>query len=376
MPFRKQTLAILAFTFGLVACGKTAVIPALMPNKVNPPGQDIPTWKAQDSRIGAPEEVIVSTAADAIPGALNQEIEQFTFKNRTYHLIAAAGKIDHLLAKLRDQGLKADQNLRVFAASTDPLPSADPSPVPPIPPMVSPGPAQDPDDEFYFAQWGLQQGKIPAIWPNINYPEDMLVAVIDTGVDYTHPDLAKQIIPGPNYVFSKSWWQIGKRDPGPLDDNSHGTHVAGIITASANNRIGMAGVAPGCKVMAIKALAGDGTGDAFNVMKAVSHAINKGAKIVNLSLGSAFASSVGREFFGNAVSSGALLVAAAGNEGDAVSFPASYPGVLSVGAVDAHNNLASFSNHDQSMGLVAPGVGIISTVIGKQYAKMSGTSMA
>lgn len=161
-----------------------------------------------------------------------------------------------------------------------------------------------------------------------------------------------------------------------MDDNGHGTHCAGVIGAIANNGIGIAGVAPDSQIMAVKVLSGRGGGTSYDVMKGVAHAITNGAKIVNMSLGGEATTSVERKFYDAAVQSGALIVAAAGNSADAVGFPAAYPGVLSVGATDSGGTLASFSNHDASMSVTAPGVGVLSTMPGNTYAKMSGTSMA
>ncbi len=374
----RRTLALFALAGTLAGCGQAPGVTQLgqtARHKVNPPGKDVASFKVGNAKAGAPDEVVVATAAGAPLGIAGTEIDQFTFGNRTYHLVDAQGKLQHILGSLRGQGLEADQNLKVFAAGT-PDPGQPPAPPPADPPADPPGQSFKPNDEFYFAQWGLQLGNIPSLWGTSRGTEETVVAVIDTGIDYTHPDLEKRVILGPNYTFSKKWYEFGKKDPGPIDDNAHGTHCAGIIGATADNRVGIAGVAPGVKLMAVKVLDANGAGTDFGVMKGIAYAITHGAKIVSLSLGSAGASSVEREFFEAATDAGALLVAAAGNEADGVGFPAAYPGVVSVGAIDSGKNLASFSNHDTSLSLVAPGVGIMSTIVGKQYAKFSGTSMA
>lgn len=383
MTSRPWILGLVAAAFTLSACGQVTGSAPIKVAKVNPPGHDVASFKAKSAKIGAPEEVVVSTKIGATVAGGGEELDQFTFGNKTYHLIDGAGRLERLISQLRGTGHKADQNLRVFALAdpnpppAPPVPPPDPSPsaapsAPPAPPTTG----QNPNDEFYFAQWGMQLANIPSVWKQTRGREEILVAVIDTGIDYTHPDLDKRVVLGPNYTFNKKWWQLGKKDPGPIDDNAHGTHCAGIIGAAADNRVGVAGVAPGTKLMAVKVLDATGAGTDFAVMKGVAYAITHGAKIVNLSLGSSAASSVEREFFEAATDAGALIVAASGNEADAVGFPANYPGVLSVGAVDSGKSLASFSNHDTSLGLVAPGVGIISTILGRQYAKFSGTSMA
>ncbi len=394
MTIRFRFAALIALSATLGACGQAPGVSAIRgasAHTVNAPGKDVASFKVTKSKV-SPEEVVVATAIGAaVPGSLGTVVDEFSFKGRAYHLIDAQGRLQHILGGLRGQGLKADQNLKVFAngaavspPGTTPAqppaspPGTDPA-LPPAPPTTDPGqpPAtQAPNDEFYFAQWGMHMGNIPSLWGTTKGREDMVVAVIDTGIDYTHPDLQNKVVLGPNYTFSKRWYEFGKKDPGPIDDNSHGTHCAGIIGSLAENRVGIAGVAPGVKLMAVKVLDAEGGGSSFSVMKGIAYSITHGAKVVSLSLGSAGASSVEREFFEAATDAGALIVAAAGNEADGVGFPAAYPGVLSVGAIDSGKNLASFSNHDTSLGLVAPGVGIMSTILGKQYAKFSGTSMA
>jgi thermitase len=200
--------------------------------------------------------------------------------------------------------------------------------------------------------------------------------VIDTGVDYTHPDLKERVGMGADLTFKPGRIFNRKDKNGPMDDNGHGTHCAGIIGAIANNGIGIAGVAPGVKILAEKALDARGAGSSYDVMKGVAHAITNGAKIVSLSVGGTATTSADRKFYEATVQSGALIIAAAGNSSDSLGFPAAYPGVLSVGATDSAGALARFSNHDISMSLTAPGVGVLSTMPGDAYAKMSGTSMA
>lgn len=380
MTLSRRLAALIALSATLAACGQapgTTAIRGAAAQKINPPGKDVASFKVNKSKP-SPEEVVVATAEGArVPSSVGTVVDDFSFRGRTYHLVDAQGRLQHILASLRGQGLKADQNLKVFANVQDP-PSTDPG-QPPAPPPTDPGQppaAAAPNDEFYFAQWGLKMGNIPSLWGTTRGREDFIVAVIDTGIDYTHPDLQNKVVLGPNYTFSKKWYEFGKKDPGPIDDNAHGTHCAGIIGSLADNRVGIAGIAPGVKLMAVKVLDAEGGGTNFGVMKGIAYAITHGAKVVNLSLGGAGASSVEREFFEAATDAGALVVGAAGNEADGVGFPAAYPGVLSVGAVDSGKNLASFSNHDTSLGVVAPGVGIMSTILGKQYAKFSGTSMA
>ncbi|MBM3274510.1 MAG: S8 family serine peptidase [Candidatus Sericytochromatia bacterium] len=407
MTFRR-TVALTVLASALVACGQAPGSTAVRlqgAHKVNAPGKDVASFSAVKKKVSVPNEVVVTTTEGAKLNASGEILDHFSFRGRTYHLVDAETGVAKVLNALRGQGYKADQNLQAFVTGTTAGAPPAPPPAPPAPPPSDPGqpptnppnpgnpgspgqvpappggpgqpPASNaPNDEFYFSQWGLKMANIPNLWTTTRGREDLVVAVVDTGIDYTHPDLSNKVVLGPNYTFTKKWWQIGKKDPGPIDDNSHGTHCAGIIGSLANNNVGIAGVAPGVKVMAVKVLDANGGGTDFAVMKGIAYAITHGAKIVNLSLGSAGASSVEREFYEAATDAGALIVAASGNEAAGVGFPAAYPGVLSVGAIDSGKNLASFSNHDTSLGLVAPGVGIMSTILGKQYAKFSGTSMA
>jgi subtilisin family serine protease len=226
-------------------------------------------------------------------------------------------------------------------------------------------------------QYGMQQKDVPAAWAKMSKGDpNMIVAVVDTGIDYTHPDLKDHVLLGQDFTFRPGWIFNRKDKDGPMDDNAHGTHCAGIIGATANNGIGIAGVAPDVKLLAVKVLGGSGSGSQYDVMKGVAYAVTNGAKVVSMSLGGTATTSVERKFYEAAVASGALIVAAAGNSADGLGFPAAYPGVLSVGATDSGGNLARFSNHDETMSVTAPGVGILSTIPGNTYAKFSGTSMA
>ena len=205
-----------------------------------------------------------------------------------------------------------------------------------------------------------------------------IVAVIDTGVDSTHPDLAPNLLPGHDYVDG---------DDDPADLNGHGTHVAGTIAADRGNGIGVAGIADNAaKVMPIRVLDGTGAGAVSNVIQAYSYAFQHGAKVVNLSLGSTDSSRAEHDAI--AAFPTMLFVAAAGNGGadgvgdnnDALgTYPCAYllPNVLCVAASDNRDQLAPFSNYGTtSVDLAAPGVSIASTWPGGGYSWSSGTSMA
>lgn len=250
------------------------------------------------------------------------------------------------------------------------------------------------NDAFAPLQWSLNTVGIPNAW-NIGGQGNaqVIVAVIDSGVDYQHPDLKGQIINGKDFMPDTVSGPNGEGSPDaigndPLDQMGHGTHVAGVIAALANNQTGIAGIAPGVKVLNIKTLNRDGWGSAFAVAQGITSAVDQGARIINLSLGSPEGSKPIELAIQYAQSKGALIIAASGNAFTKTFFPARYPGVMAVGATNQSDWLADFSNHDERINVVAPGVDILSTTptfmtntmlqqkIDSFYSVMSGTSMA
>jgi subtilisin family serine protease len=228
------------------------------------------------------------------------------------------------------------------------------------------------NDPLYPHQWGLPDIGAPAAW-GVSQGAGVSVAVIDTGIDATQPDLSGQVVLYKNYV-----------NPGgsAADDEGHGTHVSGIIAAIRNNGIEVAGTAPRAKLYAFKVLDSTGSGDDASVAAAIRDAVDlTPCRIISMSLGGPVGSD-GDPVLASAVayaeSKGALVIAAAGNDGvTSASYPAALPGVIGVGAVDSSNNLASFSNYGSAdLDLVAPGVNIVSTVPGATTESWSGTSMA
>lgn len=212
------------------------------------------------------------------------------------------------------------------------------------------------------------------MWP-VTRGEKVIVAVIDTGIDYQHSDLKANVIDGVSLV-------VGEKDF--RDENGHGTHVAGIIAADGK----ILGVAPKAKLLAVKVLNKYGVGSLKSVVQGLSWARKwkgkKGEKVnvINMSLGSILPDALLHKEIIAAVNSGITVVCAAGNEGDKkeetveISYPAFYPETLAVGAVDLHTGIASFSNSNPYIDIVAPGVDTYSTYPGNRYVKLSGTSMA
>lgn len=226
-----------------------------------------------------------------------------------------------------------------------------------------------PNDMFYQDyQWNLPMIRTVEGWNISTGSEKVLIAVIDSGVDLDHPDLAHRLTEGYNAV---------DKDSPPNDDNGHGTHVAGIIASETNNREGVAGITWHNKIIPVKVIGTEGYGTSFDVADGVRWAADHGADIINMSLGNYQHSDVMKEAVNYAYKKGVVIIAATGNDNtDQPSFPAAYPEVLSVSAINGQRSRAEFSNYGAYVDVVAPGVSIPSTYPGQQYAALSGTSMA
>ncbi|HEY8529054.1 MAG TPA: S8 family peptidase [Paenibacillaceae bacterium] len=226
-----------------------------------------------------------------------------------------------------------------------------------------------PNDTYYAAyQWNLPAIATERGWNLTRGSDDIVVAVIDTGVQADHPDLKGRLTEGCNVI-----------NPGepPEDDVGHGTHVAGIIAATVNNAEGVAGMTWYTKIMPIKALDGTGTGSTYSVAEAILWATDHGADVINLSLGNYAEAAFLHDAIRYAVGRGVLVVAASGNDNtDQPGYPAAYPEVLAVAATDPDTGRAYFSNYGDYIDLAAPGTNIPSTYPGGRYAALSGTSMA
>lgn len=231
-----------------------------------------------------------------------------------------------------------------------------------------------PNDPYFWLQWGPQNVQAPAAWDLTQGSVNVWVAIVDTGIDYNHPDRPAFLLLGYNFAYNNS---------DPYDDYSHGTHVAGIAAANTNNGIGVAGLCPYCMVLAVKVFDSSGSGANSTVANGIEYAAYWGSyygekTIINLSLGSPFYSQVLADAVSYAQSLGDLVVAAAGNAGPGPSdYPAALPGVVAVSATDSDNQPAYFSQYGD---VAAPGVSIYSTVplwyASTPYTYFEGTSMA
>ena len=224
-----------------------------------------------------------------------------------------------------------------------------------------------PNDLDYPKQAYLSQtqlGELLAMPAN----HDVTVAVIDTGIDASHPDLEGHIIGGYNFLSTPNV---------PADDQGHGTHIAGIISARINNKYGTVGLNPKSKILNLKIASGTGFGSQVTAADAIRYAVDNGAKIINCSWGYFVYNQVLKEAVEYALSQGVMIVAAMGNDGNSLKqFPAGFAGVTAVGAVDAKLNHASFSNVGGHIGFVENGVDILSTAPGGKTASLTGTSQS
>lgn len=231
------------------------------------------------------------------------------------------------------------------------------------------------DGQVYITQetlpWGIDRIDAEVVHP-YNKGEGVKVAIIDTGIDYDHPDLDGNYEGGFDFV---------NNDYFPMDDNGHGTHCAGIV-AGEDNDIGVIGVAPEAWLYAVKVLDAKGSGYVSDVVAGIQWSIDNGMQIISMSLGSSSDSTSLRDACDGAYNSGILLFAAAGNSGnrggsgDNVLYPARYSSVIAVGATDKTDKRASWSSTGSALELAAPGVSIYSTYWDNTYATLSGTSMA
>jgi thermitase len=228
---------------------------------------------------------------------------------------------------------------------------------------------EQPNDVFYGSnQWNLPLIAADKAWQVTTGDENIIIAVIDTGIDLNHPEFNGKLAPGHNMI-------TGGDDP--QDDNGHGTHVAGIIAARTNNIEGIAGINWGAKIMPIKAMDAEGSGSVVDIADGIVWAVDHGAKVINLSLGEYNDSDYLHEAIRYAYDKGVVLVAAMGNDGiDEPSYPAAYPEVIAVAANDEYSETATFSNFGSHTSISAPGVAIPSTYPNQRYVAMSGTSMA
>lgn len=213
--------------------------------------------------------------------------------------------------------------------------------------------------------WGITRVKAPAAWATTR-GKGVKVVVIDTGIDMTHPELSGIIKGGWNAISTAATFN---------DDNGHGSHVAGTIAAKDDSK-GVVGVAPDVDLYGVKVLDENGSGTFDDVIAGMLWAVENKMEVANMSLGA----NSGNQALADAVEAmrkaGVILIAAAGNSGRSVGYPAAYPGAIAVAASNSADGLASFSSRGPTVAIIAPGVNVKSTYMGGDYDTLSGTSMA
>lgn len=263
-----------------------------------------------------------------------------------------------------------------------------------------------PNDSLFSSQWNMSRLLLPRVWDTVTDVSSVKVAVLDTGVDFTHPDLRANLWTNPGEIPNDSidndnngiiddYYGVNYNDGvisgNPMDDDTadaHGTHVAGIIGAAGNNSLGVSGMAWGANIISIKFLHGaDGLGEISDAIKGIEYAIGHGAKIINLSFEVSGLDLALKDAISRAGEQGVLVVSAAGNSGSDLDLiqvsPASIrlPNTLSVAFINRDDSLGGFSDYGKTtVDVAAPGQSILSTVMtsvnASGYRTTTGTSMA
>ncbi len=269
-----------------------------------------------------------------------------------------------------------------------------------------------PNDPYFSAQWALPRLQASGAWDITRGDRAVIVAIIDTGIDYAHEDLAANVWINPGedlngngvadlrdsngvdddgngFVDDIMGWDFTdapyfadggdylERDNDPMDEHGHGTAVAGIVAAVGDNAVGIAGLAFGCRLMNLRAGTSQGLLEEDDVASALAYAADNGAHVVNMSFGDVVCTPLLRDAIAYGQACGAVLVASAGNSANAqVHYPSGLDEVLAVGATDSTDYLASFSNYGPMVDIVAPGTGILTTAPNNAYTTFSGTSAA
>ncbi|QGR00345.1 peptidase S8 [Paenibacillus psychroresistens] len=218
-----------------------------------------------------------------------------------------------------------------------------------------------------FIPWGVSHIRAPEVWSR-STGKRVKIGVIDTGVDYSHPDLQRSVYGGINLV---------QRHMLPMDDNGHGTHIAGTI-AAASQRSGIIGVAPNAAIYAVKAFDYNGSAFVSDIIQGIEWCVRYRMDIINMSFGMKNHSKALEAAVRNAVYSGRVVVASSGNNGkkNLLDYPARFPLTIAVGATNQSHKIAGFSNRGHRIDIYAPGDKIYSTWLHGKYNIMSGTSMA
>ncbi len=331
---KKVAGAFLAVALG-AALLPAAGVSAAKPEAVVNPGTDQIIVKMKPSKVDQTASVAAKAGA-SVKKAIDGNLKV---------LKVSDGNVGDVLAKVQ-----ADPNVEY--AELDPIMKI----------------SLTPNDPSYSGQYHLPKIQAPAAWNVTTGSTSTKIAIIDTGVDLSHPDLSAKILPGYDFVNGDSVAQ---------DDHGHGTHCAGIAAASTNNNTNGAGVDWNARIMPIKVLNSAGSGYTSDIINGVNWAVANGANIISMSLGGTGSSAAFQTAINNAWAAGVVIVAAAGNAGNTVkNYPGAYNNVVAVGSTDSADNKSSFSTYGSWVHVAAPGTSINSTRLGGGMTVMSGTSMA
>jgi len=297
----------------------------------------------------------------------------------------ATGQSPWVVAHLNDD-VNVEQALATLAADPT-VASVTPDYILSIPHPVS-GVGVSAADPNEGQQYALERIEAAAAWQVESGKKSVVVAVVDTGTQTDHPDLAAQIWTNPRetangvdddgdgFIDDVHGWNFVANNNDPTDDNKHGTHCSGIIAATRGNGQGIAGTA-NVSIMPVKVLNSEGSGSTSDIIKGVQYAVDHGASIISMSLGGTGFEQAFADVCRDAIARNVVIVAANGNDSaNTISYPAGYEGVIAVSATDQNDQIASFSNTGEGTAIAAPGVEILSTLVGSTYGNLSGTSMA
>jgi subtilisin family serine protease len=400
MSFRTCALAVIVATLGSAAPSSSlqkessSAIEILV--RLRQPAAGPALWKRTPERTGI-------AAADSLAATLPvQSISPLFQKPKSKTISAAQDLLLRSVVKIRlGEGADAEAAVSMLAAHPDVIYA-----------HANRQLHLDfvPNDPQFENQWWLKAIRAEEAWDVTSGSADIVIGVIDTGVDYTHEDLQGNLWvntaedlngdgrfdpadlngvddDGNGFIDDVIGWDFTDApifadggdfldpDPDPMDENGHGTAVTGIIAATTDNGVGVAGLAFGCRVMTLRAGTSRGLLQEDDVAQAIVYAVENGARIINMSFGDTVVSPLLRDVMRFAFERGVVLVASAGNSGDdEAHYPSGFDEVLAVGATDAEDRLASFSSRGSWVDLVAPGRDVLTTARGNQYSNFSGTS--
>jgi len=333
-------------------------------------------WEVSSSDYTSFEEEKSDEIILRLSPEIDQEKAKIKAQNLGYNYLDYSGELNAMLVEIPDDMV---QSQAISQASSEPgIFSAQTNN------SFTIQDYQLPNDEYYYKQWAPSVMRLPQTWRNAQGSSNVRVAILDTGIDYTHVELEGLVDLDSGYNFSSD------DETDFMDRQMHGTHVAGIVGAKANNSRGLAGVMWDVEMLPVKVLDDNGMGDEWSVAQGILHSAGlrndskiQAADVINMSLGmhSSETPELIEDAVNKAANAGVVIVAASGNSGDNdIAYPAKFDEVIAVGALSNNESgppvVANYSNYGPEQDIVAPGTAIWSTIPGNRILDMSGTSMA